>query len=81
MWGSEKQAYPSTESAHTLKPASAQAKSKPLTSAAELAIQRVRPQSRSRSWSGQSRRRTWTLSYDSDIASDDSAETASHAGC
>ncbi len=59
--GSGGQACPKAEPAQTQQRAGVEAHSKPQASTPKLAKPRVRSQSRIRSRSGQSRRRTWTL--------------------
>ncbi len=50
-------------------------------SSARSSPERVRSQSRSRDRSGKARRRTWTLTSDSDVLSDLSDDVTSHPGC
>ncbi len=50
-------------------------------SSARSSPERVRSQSRSRDCSGKARRRTWSLTSDSDVLNDLSDEVTSHPGC
>ncbi len=52
-----------------------------LPSSVRSSPERVRSQSRSRDHSGKARRRTWTLTSDSDVLSDLSDDVTSHPGC